>query len=430
MHQQSLRESGTRNKSLSLIFSITMKLLLLFITQVLSSTIMVISPIFFHYLRSNNYMSPSDDIETLLNSPSIHTSNPELAQIVIKAQAITRLLIPQDGSKARVPSQNNVNAVEGACHRNVLERVLILNSRQIWFQQKYNSVESNIDSYYGHLYWTSRDLNFLTTIKPYKDKALAMVLHSLEEKMSNLMEEIQGLSKKVPLYSKLVWNAYTPTVLAPSSDINWTEANGSVEATVHFSLLSELLRCKIIDSKSLTSCRESFTACYKALMDSTGNENVYFNLDVNLIPPAFNLYRGQYYPIIKSWFHLWSVGKHIGRPMPSPSQLALGPSLIESFNMEIRAMTELINENEEKRRYALYFSCVHMDYLLGCMHVALSFSLLNYQDHANCVQVILAHRALAMKMIVKNSQLIKNYSAALADTYTSRIIVKETQHTV
>ena len=375
----------------------------LFFALVFSAAAMRFSPILFHYLCSNDYMSPSVDLCSLLCSPSKHGFRKELVQIVTEAQEHTRLIIPSHDSETCFFSKYNNNSMERDCYRNVLEKANVLYFHQVWFQRVYNDVESNIDSYFWRLFWTIKDLNFLSTIKPYNNKALALVLDCLGEKVLKLKEEYQRLYSIGPQYSKLIMDAYkahAPPVLLPSLDVSWAEANnGSVEAKVHYSLLSELLRRKIINSKFITSCRNAYSSSYKTYIKNKGNGDVYFHLDGYLVPPALLKNLELYYSILKAWLAFWFLGMKIKRTMPSPSQTALGPCLIESFNIEIKVMAEIAKVAIEARKHALDCSCMHLDYLLGCMRFSLLFNLLNHQDHAVCIDLMSTHRAMALEMI-------------------------------
>ena len=380
-----------------------MKLSLLF-AFFLSAQATGFSPILFHYLCSNGYMSPSVDIKALLYSHSSHDFSKELVEIVTDAQEQTGLIIPLHSNKTPSRSQFRVDYLEHVCYRNVLEKANILHFHQVWSQHKYNDVESNIDSYFLRLYWTNNDLRFLSAIKSSKNKALALVLHSFKDKVLSLFEEYRRLYTQSPSYSKYIMDAYKARgLLAPSLpplDFQWIKDNYSVEPKVHYSLLSELLRRKTISSKFFISSKKSYSVFYKDFIRTKGSKDVSYGFNRDLAPPAIMKFLELYCVISNGWLAFWIEGMRIKRAMPSPFETALGPILIESFNMEIRFMTESMKENDQTRKYAsLNCSCLHMNYLLGCIRFSLLFTILKHQDHATCIDLISTHRKLALEMI-------------------------------
>ena len=362
-----------------------MKLILIF-AHLLSATQLSYSPILTHFLCSNGYISSSDDIK----SPS----NTALVQIVAKAQENTRLV-----NTCAATCEHNLHSGELKCFRNVLAHVNAFNHNQIWFHKNYKNVESNDEQYFLLLYWANKDLGFLLSIKPYKDRALNILLRALNNKATKLREEHEKMLLKVPVYPRLIMSAYKalplPAQRLPALDVEWAKANVSAEPLVLYSLLSELLRRNIIDTNSFTAIKHyNSSTNYKEILAKKRSEA--------LIPLAFRQHLELYYSVSKGWFVFWKIGMRIRRPMPSPTESALGPSLLESFNLEIKAMGAIIKEDDEKtRKYALKFSCLHINYLMACMHLALAFNLLNHQNHADCIALLSTHRTLALDMINK-----------------------------
>ena len=368
-----------------------MKLLLIFV-HLLSATELSYSPILTHFLCSNGYMSSSDDIK----SPS----NTALAQIKAKAQENTRLI----SSKAASPDcDKDLHSAEHNCFRNVLAHVNGFNHNQILFQKAYNNVKSINEQYFLLLYWSNKDLDFLLSIKPYKNMGLSIVLQGLNGKATRLRKEYEEVLLNVPIYSRLIMRVYKahrlPAPPLPALDVKWGKANASVGPKVLYSLLTNLVRHKFIVSDSIAPIKEYFASSNQELIKNDGRDE---STTRRSIPNALVKHLDLFDSVSNGWFAFWLLGMRIRRPMPSPTESALGPSLLEGFNLEIKAMGAIMKEDDEKtRKYALKFSCLHIDYLIACMHLTLAFNLLNHQNHANCIALLLNHRTLALDMINK-----------------------------
>ena len=377
-----------------------MKLLLLIFAPVLWATKMSFSPILMHFLCSNGYMSPSDDIESLLQAPS----NSQLVRILTEAKKDTRLIRTSNNLKS---SKFISSSVERTCFRNVLQFSNTLQQHKIVFEQQNYLSECSLDDYHSALYWARRDLSFLLSIEPYVKKALNMVLKSLDEQLSKLTDEYFMSLPKFPSYSKSVMNAYkSHSLLVPSLpplDVKWIKANELVEPKAHYSLLSELLRLNIVNTAFISYCKDTYNKTFEDILKSKGKVRVRYNLELRNTPVFILDHKDVYYSIIKSWLAFRVLGMRIRRPVLAPSQTALGPSLIESFNMEIKVMGEIFQESDDAaRELSLKCSCLHMDYLIGCMRFAQLFKLLNHQNHASCIELIFTHRRLASETIYKN----------------------------
>ena len=373
-----------------------MKLLLLNFAHILSASLVSFSPILFHFLCSNGYMSPSIDIKSLLSSPSTH--NKELVQIVAEAQRSTRLVRTTDDSDTLAHEYEPYDFNANTCFRNVLAIANALQYHRMVFQRGYNGSESKVDSYYLLLYWAKKDCNFLLSIKPQTDKALNGVVQTLLGKVSILAEEYHKLFPDIPSHSTLIMTAYRmyklPAPPLPPFDLKWAKVNDSVEPKVHYSLLSELLRRKIISTKFFTSCKDNYSKNYASLIKSKGDDCQLNSLDVHSTPAVILNHKELYYSITTGWIAFKILRVQIQRAMPSSES-----GLIENFNMELKAMEEIVKENDTAPKYALKCSCLHMDYLIGCMRFALLFDLLSYQDHTSCVDLIYTHREVAFGMI-------------------------------
>ena len=375
-----------------------MKIFYFIFAHVLSASEISFSPVLFHFLCSNGYMSPSIDIKSLLDSPPTHSK--KLVQIVTEAQRSTRLVTTSDDKKNLAAVYKSDDA-ENNCFRNVLETANILQYHQILFLRSYNCMESIIDYYHLVLYWAKKDFSFLLSIKPQKNMALGVVLHSFHGKILKLTEEYQRLSREIPPYSTLIMNAYKtsnlPAPPLPPFDVNWAKANDSVEPKVHYSLLSELYRRKIIGMKYINTCKKKYCENYQKLIKNK-SDNLLDVLNTN--PPAVILkHKELHYSITTGWLAFWMLGMRIKRAIPITAESAFGTSLIESLTMEIKAMEEVAKEDGTALKYELKCSCLHMDHLIGCMRLALQFDLLNPQEHAHCNVLILTHHELAFGMI-------------------------------
>ena len=365
-----------------------MKLLILS-ALFLSATAMDISPILFHYLCSNGYMSPSDDINSLLNSPTKHGFSEELVQIVTDARKNTQLLITTGDDENVSTFKHDSHSIERNCLRNVLETSNTLKHYQLTFMNSHNRVDSLVDMYF--FYWAKRDLDFMLSIKPYKNKPLTIVLQSLLREVLRLIDWLLNFCSVLPTYSESIMNKYRahglPSPRLPPMDVKWAKANSSVDPKVHFSLLSELLQRNIIEMDFITSCKENYYMSYKKL---TANKSV---------PADIFKRKDLDYSIANSWLAFWLLGMRIRRVMPSPTESALGPGLIESFNMEIKFLEEVVKEDKKTLKHVLECSCLHINYLIVTMKFALLNDLLNHHEHFSCVDLILTHREVALKII-------------------------------
>ena len=402
-----------------------MKLLLLIFVQVLSAAEMSFSPIFSHYLRSNGYITPSDDIQSLLESPSKHGFSKELVQIVTEAQENTLLIVPLD-SKNPPTYEYNSDTADRSCFQSVLEKVNRIQYSQILFKQKHDSVESNL--YLYSLSRMAKDFAFFLSIRPYKNNALHIVLKSLNGKISKLFNEFIELYPKVPLYSKSIMSAYKAhNLYAPSLppvDVKWAKANDSAEPKAQYLLLSEELRSKAISFKYYASFKDSFYQNYQRFIRNKGEDYELHDLKTGSGPPLIVKHKELGRSIGNAWLAFWFLGMRIRRLMPSPSEKAIGPCLIESFNIEIKAMDEVVIEDEKTRKYALKCSCLHIDYLIACIQTALIYELLNHRDHAICIDLLLTHRKKALNMIdnlVRNVILSEVGKTKLDGYYFGRI---------
>ena len=373
-----------------------MKLLLLIFVHVLSASELGFSPVLFHLLFSNGYLSSLIDIESLMNSPSTHSK--ELVQIVTEAQKSTRLVM------MTFASEYESDTADIACLRSVLATANTLHYHQIVFQRNCDSLEYIADSYYLVLYWAKKDFEFLLSIKPQRNKALNAVLQSLHGKISKLEEEYDGLLPQILSYSNLMMAACliqnSPEHPLPSFDVKWAKANDSAEPKVHYSLLSELFRRKIISTSFIINCKRNYYKSYQKFIKNKNDDDCeLLGLYLPDTPTVILNHKKLYYSITSGWLSFWMLGVRIKRPMPIPAESAFVPSLMESFNIEIKAMEKVAKEDGKIRKYALECSCRHMDYLIGCMRLALLFDLLNHQEHTKCIALIITHHELALEMI-------------------------------
>ena len=384
-----------------------MKLLLFLFVHILSAAKLSYSPILKHFLCSNGYVSSPNDLGSIMQAPFSHLVDSPLFLIMIKAMRNTRLVLASN-DKYRLYSNYSSNSVERNCFRDVLEMCNSLQQHRILLQHTYNLAECNVDEYFLVLHWTGKDLEFMLSMKPSKDMALNTVLQSLNVKVSRMADEYQKMLHKVLTYPTLVMNAYSeydlPSHSAPPLDVEWAKANVSAEPKVLYSLFSQLLQHNIISAHFLTSVQETFSSSYRKFIKSKGNDIVAYGFNGKLFQPAFATQSDLYHSISNGWLAFWLQAMGIRRTLPSPSGTALGPSLIESFNIEIKNMDEVVNQNEKTLKYFLNCSCLHVNYLIACMQLALVFDLLNHQDHVSCVNLILAHRELALKMIYNLSR--------------------------
>ena len=376
-------------------------LLLIFFAHILSATELSYSSILIHFLQTNGYMSPSDKIKLLTQSPSFNSFNRPLAQILTKAQENTQLIVPTD-SLDFPNRQTGLNLVEPLCFRDVLDGVNILHVHQAWFRQEYNSAESNVDKYDYRLYWAKKDVNFVLSIA-YSNRALNIVIQSLNSKVSKLTEEFNTMFVEVLPYSERTMKVCRDLLpLAPLAPFNleFATANPAAEPKVHYSLLNQLLRRKLINAQFVTVCKKQYSACYQRFLKYNGENIQKFSIPSCQAPKAIIDNYFLFLHIADCWITGWYLGMRIKRAMPSPSDSALGPGLIESFRMEVNALNELVGRVDSlEREYELGFSCHQMDYLIGCMRFALLHSLLNAQDHGKCVELITDHRILALEVI-------------------------------
>ena len=382
-----------------------MKFLLLIFAHVLSAAEVVkdasLSSIFIYFLCSNGYASPSESIASQLCSSSKNGFNnrKELVQILINARESTRLILPfgKDVSTFEV----DYKIIDLIGYRGVLELLTILNFHQIRFQRSNDLVVSNFDKPFRRLYWEKKGLSFLLSIKPFKDKALNIVLQSLETKVSDVFKEYQEKLPDIPAYSMQILDEYQtgckPASLLPL-DAKWASINLIAMPKIHYVLLSELHKRNVVKTKFITSCKSSYLESYERIIE--GGKCMATSLDSEVIPTAIHNHIDQLYSIINEWLALWSVGMRLRRAMPSPSNSALGPGLIESFNMEVKAMELIVQIRDVcERQCALEFSCLHVSYLIECMRFALLFNLLKPQDHDKCIDLIACHRELATGMV-------------------------------
>ena len=370
-----------------------MKLLVLLFAHILSATEMSYSPILIHLLSSNGLMS---SVNQLYATP--------LVQIMTEAQEKTRLCIPKNSRDAC--EQVDLDSAERNCFRHVLEHATTLNLHKLWLQKSYSSVESNDQLYYLHMYWTNKDLKFLLSIVPCKNIALNIVLQSLKGKVLGLAEEYQDKMPKIPSYARLIMRAYKahrlPAPPLPSLKVKWANANFFVEPRVHYLLFSDMLQRNHIDAKLLSIVKQFYLMCYRGSLKNKGVvDGLDFKLDFEGVQPAVEKHFDLCNAICNRWMAFWTLGMRIRRTMPTPTETALGPSLLESLGMEIKVMEKVAKEDDIK--YALKCSCLHVNYLIACMQLALVFDLLKYQDHARCLDFILTHRELASQMISKLS---------------------------
>ena len=349
------------------------------------------SPILLHFLRSNGFMSPHSN--RCLNS--------QLGQILAEAQENTLFTIPKD-SLDYPGRQFELNSTELMCFRKILNNVNTLNLHQAWFLSNHTSANSNVDKYDYHLYWAKKDVDFLLSIKPIKEKALNIVLQSFYGKVSKLLFEYSAIGTKVQCYSDQIMNAYkevSPPPQLPVFDVKFATANPAAEPKVHYSLLTQMLRRKSIDTEFISSCKSRYYNMYREFLKKKGERPKTFNLNIS---QASDNYSDEVFGFIfDRWMQCWFLGTRIKRPMPSPSKSALGPVLVESFNIEVNALREIVKMTDgAERYYALEFSCTHVDYLIGSMHVALqNCNFLNAQHHEECIELICDHRILATSMI-------------------------------
>ena len=373
--------------------------------HVLLGTEVNYSHVLTHFLHSNGFMAPSDDIESIMKSRFTHLSNSPLVQIVTKAQENTGLVIT---SNEKDPfSFQNTKHIERACFNDFLQTSNILNFHQITLKHAFLA-ECNVDAYLHVLYWTKKDFNFLLSIKAFKNMGLNIVMQSLNGKVIRLTEEFEELKLRIPSYNNQIMNVYRahglPAPPLPPLDVKRAKANVKVGPKVLYALFSQLLQGNIISANFIESAKETISSHFLKFIKSKGKDIVTHALNSKLFQPAFKSHIDLYYSVSNGWLAFWLLAMRIRRPMPSLSVEALGPSLIESFNLEIKAMNEILKEDYMSRKYALNCSCLHITYLIDCLHLALIFDLLNHQDHSSCVDLIMDHRNLALEMIINPSR--------------------------
>ena len=338
-------------------------------------------------------MTPSDNINSLLkDSPSKDGFSKELVKIVTSAHDITRLILRSDSKGPSNYEYDSISA-ERSCFKSVLGIANALQTNHIWFKQTCNCVDFN-----GHfflLYWTNRDLDFLASITPYKNKALEIVLQRFHGKVAKIFHEFVEIYLKAPSYSSHIMSEYTRHGLSahplPPLDIKWAKENDSAEPKVQYLLLHERLRRKTIDSKSVASTKDYHYKIYQDFIKSKGDDSILNGLTGKL--------QDHNSSIVKPWLSFWLLAMRIRRPMPSLSEKGLGPCLIESFKLEIKTMEEIMKEDYASRKYALECSCLYINYLMACMQSALFFNILGHQDHASCAGLVSTHNIMALKMI-------------------------------
>ena len=217
------------------------------------------------------------------------------------------------------------------------------------------------------------------------------------------MKKFQKMLSKVPSYPHLIMKAYKahnlPAPPLASLNVKWANSNIAKEPKVHYLLLSELLQRKIIDPNFFLSVNEAYFMSYQGFIKNKGTNSVAYCLDCGHVEPVFMKHIRLHYSLSNKWLAFWRLGMRSKRPLPSLSETALGPSLIESLDLEIKNIAKVAQEDDKTRKYALKFSCLHVSYLMACMQLALVFDLLNYQDHDSCVDLIFTHRTLALEMI-------------------------------
>ena len=388
-------------KLIVIIYFTTMKRILLIFAQVIfATTEMSHSPILLQFLHSNGFISPLDDIKLYLRSPSIYRPDSQLVQILTKAQENTQLIVPK-GSLDSPTHKYELNSPELMCFRGVLESVNTLNLHQACFLKKYNDAESNYIKYHSRIFWTKKGIDFLLSIKPSKDKALNIVLQSLDGKVSELLLEFDTMHSIALPYSDQIMNAYkkvSPPAPLPSFDPEFAAANPPAAPKVHLSLLSQMYRRKFCDREFYTTCKNNYSIFYELFLKSKGEKCITLNL--NCSQASDDVVKEVFASIANRWIHCCFLGMRIKRAMPSPSKSALGPGLIESFSMEVNALRELVETLDDAGRYyALEFSCTHLDYLIECLTLAVDQGFLNAQHHEKCIELITEHRKLATKMI-------------------------------
>ena len=375
-----------------------MKLLLFILPYALAATEMRFSPILLHTLISNGLMSPSEGIHLLSQSPLNHRLNSILGQVVTIFMENTRLFTPKVDGETPV-HQYDINSVELFCYRNVLGIVRTLHLHQAWFQQNYNCAESNIDEYNFILYWTKRDMDYLLSLRPYNNRALNIVLQNLYGKVSQLLIELNTMHAKVQPYRNRIMESFGETVPPlPPFDIKFATLNPATEPKIHLSLLTQFLRLKLVSKQFMSFCKMNYSASYEFFLKNKGQKFKTANLNYSETQDA--VVKELFLSISNQWMHCWFLGMRIKRAMPSPSKSAFGPGLVESFSIEINAMRELVEKADDAEKYyALEFSCTHIDYLLGCMRLALDNSFLSANDHDKCIEFFADHRILATDMI-------------------------------
>lgn len=246
------------------------------------------------------------------------------------------------------------------------------------------------------------------SIKPYKNKALNMVLQSLHGAVSKSAEDYQEVYINRASYTKSimkVYNAHFSPVSAslPPLDVNWAKSNDSVQPKVHYSLLSELLRLSIIDKKFITTYKGNYLMGYQRFIQNQHDDHLRYGITLNNTPAAILKHTDLHYMITNGWLNFWMMGIRIKRPMSSHET-----GLIESFRTEIKVISQVIHEeNDAARKYGLKCSCFHMEYLIGCMRFALVFDLLNHQDHSKCVDLIETHRDLVLEMFGNSDRVVQ-----------------------
>ena len=381
-----------------------MKLLLLTLAHVLSAAEVVkdvsLCPIFIYFLCSNGYVSPSETITSQLCSSSKNGSSTRkvLLQVLTNARESTRLILPlrKDVSTFEV----NYEFIDRIGCRGVLGLASTLKIHQNHIKRDWDMV-GNFDEALRSLYWEKKGLNFLLSTKPFKNKALNIVLQSMERKVSEVLKIYMEDLPNIPTYASQILDEYQkgckPASLHPH-DAKWASSNLIAIPKIHYALLMALHQRKIISTKFITLCKNSYSDSYERILE--GGNCIATSLDSELIPTAIQNHIDQLYPIFNDWLSLWSLAMRMRRAIPSPSNSALGPGLIESFQIEVKAMELIVQEQDVcERQYALEFSCLHVSYLIECMHFALLFNLLKPQQHDNCIDLITCHSELATGVV-------------------------------
>ena len=352
-----------------------------FIFAILSATEMRYFPLLVNYVSHKGCISGEDCPRT------------ELSQILIKVK---------ENSGGSWNSSALRSDLVHLTFREVLDKVNVLAYHQSWFQHGYTRADYNVEIFHFFLYWTKKELNFLLSIKPCIDRALRFVLETVEVKVSRLLNDYNKMNFYLHSYSSMIMNEYqeacSPAPLLPF-DVKWATNNLTAQPKVHFILMLELGRRKMVDMKFVSACKKAYFSSYERIVKKSEENAVMYALDNKLTPDVILNSLEHFSAITNAWLSLWLLGMRIRGAIPSPVASCLSSSLIESFNMEIIAMDKVLQAEGDAREYALEFSCLHMDYLSACMRFALLFNLLSPQDHDDCLELISAHRRLAVDMI-------------------------------